>query len=214
MLTSRRVLIQGAAAALIVPVSCRAGEPRQAGTRPRTPELTRGPFHPFPKHEDSDADLAWLKGHDARARGEVIEVAGTVFDMRGEPVPGATLEIWQANAAGRYAHPRDTNPAPLDPNFAGYALIRADAAGRYRITTVRPGGYPAFASWSRPPHIHFDIDGRIATQMFFADDPLNAQDRILAAIPADQRPGAFARADGTTADGRARFRYDLVVARG
>ncbi|HEY0596261.1 hypothetical protein [Sphingopyxis sp.] len=84
-----------------------------------------------------------------------------MMDVAGRPVPHARLEIWQANAAGRYAHPSDDNTAPLDPDFQGYASLRADAAGEYRIVTVKPGAYPGGRRGMRAPHIHFDLSGRI-----------------------------------------------------
>ncbi len=99
---------------------------------------------------------------------------GRVLNAGGEPVSGARIEIWQANAHGRYAHPADDNPAPLDPNFQGYAKLLTDADGRYRFKTIKPSAYPAGA-FMRPAHIHFDVTGkldRLVTQMYFPDDPL------------------------------------------
>jgi hypothetical protein len=81
-------------------------------------------------------------GSDAGAQGEIIYVMGRVLNMKGEPVRAAQLEIWQANALGRYVHPSDRNPAPLDPNFQGYANVVSDAEGRYRFKTIKPGAYP------------------------------------------------------------------------
>ena len=95
---------------------------------------------------------------------------GRVMNLRGQPVAGVKLEIWQANAAGKYTHPNDLNPAPVDPNFEGYATVVTDSEGRYRFKTVRPGAYPVVADYIRPPHIHFDITGqvnRLITQMYF-----------------------------------------------
>jgi len=92
------------------------------------------------------------------------------------------MEIWQADTHGRYAHPADRNPAPLDPNFEGHARVLTDAEGHDRIKTIKPGTYPINAEWSRPPLIHFDIHGRgtrLATQIYFEGDPLNPADRIL-----------------------------------
>jgi len=103
----------------------------------------------------------------------------------GTPQPNARLEVWQANAVGRYAHPGDTRTeAPLDPNFEGYADLKADADGYFRFLTVRPGAYPVEGIFQRSPHIHFDIRGRdrrLVTQMYFSDTDANvlAQDRLL-----------------------------------
>jgi protocatechuate 3,4-dioxygenase beta subunit len=107
---------------------------------------------------------------------------GRVLNANGEPVKGARLEIWQANANGRYAHPSDDNPAPLDPNFEGYATLLTDVDGRYRFKTIRPSGYLA-GSIMRPAHIHFvvaDKSNRLVTQMYFPGDPLNENDSVLA----------------------------------
>ena len=103
----------------------------------------------------------------------------------GTPQANARLEIWQANDVGRYAHPGDTRAdAPLDPNFQGYADIRADAKGGFRILTIKPGLYPVDGMFQRSPHIHFDIRGRqrrLVTQMYFEDTAatLLAQDKVL-----------------------------------
>ncbi len=133
-----------------------AAPPVSRGPMP-TPDQILGPFYPVRKPIDGGADLTRLKGKAGPARGEVIYVAGRVLNMKGEPVDGAQLEVWQANSVGRYAHPSDWNSAPLDPNFEGYATVVSDAEGRYRFKTVKPGAYPVGGGWVRPPHIHFDV---------------------------------------------------------
>jgi protocatechuate 3,4-dioxygenase beta subunit len=100
---------------------------------------------------------------------------GRVLNGDGAPVAGARVEIWQANTHGRYTHPYDTNAAPLDPNFEGYGVQVTDAEGRYRFKTIKPGAYPVTEDWSRPPHIHFDVTGRVGrmvSQMYNDVDPL------------------------------------------
>ena len=107
---------------------------------------------------------------------------GRVFNLKGGPVRNAKVEIWQANAHGRYTHPSDTNPAPLDPNFEGSVVLTTDQEGRYRFKTIRPAGYPAGPNRMRPAHIHFQISGRqdrLVTQMYFEGDPYNDTDRFL-----------------------------------
>jgi protocatechuate 3,4-dioxygenase beta subunit len=154
---------------------------QQAG-RILTPRVDMGPFYPMLKPLDKDADLSRIAGSKTRAAGKIVHVTGRIVNEKGEPVRGAKIEIWQANAEGRYSHPADPNTAPIDPNFQGYAVITTDAEGRYRFKTVKPGAYPATADWLRPPHIHLDVSGktdRLVTQMFFPDEPLNAKDRIL-----------------------------------
>lgn len=147
-----------------------------------TNEQVLGPFYPVRLPLDQDADLTVITGKDARALGQVLYVSGRVTNRRGEPVVDAGLELWQANAAGRYNHPADQNPAPIDVNFQGYAKIRTGPDGSYRIKTVKPGAYPAEPGWMRPPHIHFDVKGRasrLVTQMCFEGEDLNDKDRLL-----------------------------------
>ena len=147
-----------------------------------TPDQILGPFYPVRKPTDGGTDLTRLKGRSGVAQGPIIYVMGRVMNLRGQPVPGVKLEIWQANAAGKYTHPNDLNPAPVDPNFEGYATVVTDSEGRYRFKTVRPGAYPVVADYIRPPHIHFDITGqvnRLITQMYFPGEPLNEKDPLL-----------------------------------
>jgi protocatechuate 3,4-dioxygenase beta subunit len=181
-LWSRRQLLKRAAAlgAVSLGVPWRTGFAQQR-TMP-TPDQILGPFYPVRKPVDGGTDLTRLPGSDASAQGELIYVMGRVLNMRGEPVRAAQLEIWQANTHGRYVHPSDPNPAPLDPNFQGYALVVSDDEGRYRFKTVKPGAYPVGGDWVRPPHIHFDVRGqvnRLVTQMYFAGEALNDKDRLL-----------------------------------
>ena len=134
---------------------------------------------------DHDMDLTVIKGKRGHAQGELIHLTGRVLNNQGEPVKGARIEVWQANTHGRYAHPTDINPAPLDPNFQGYGVQVTDGEGRYRFKTIKPGAYPinpVNATNIRPPHIHFDVLGtkdRLVTQMYFPDEPLNEQDIIF-----------------------------------
>ena len=147
-----------------------------------TPDQILGPFYPVQKPADGGVDLTRLKGRAGQAQGEIIYVTGRVLNLRGDPCPGVRLEIWQANGAGRYTHPHDRNPAAIDPNFDGYANVTTDEEGHYRYRTVKPGAYPVVADYWRPPHIHYDITGRVnrlITQMYFADEPLNRKDPLL-----------------------------------
>ena len=157
-------------------------------SKPLTAESPMGPFFPLDVPSDSDADLTWLKGHSQRASGQVIEVRGRVLDLKGNPIAGARLDLWQANAAGRYAHPADIAKAPLDPNFQGFASIVSDAKGDWRIVTIKPGGYDSPIG-QRPPHIHFDIRGkthRNVAQLYFPEDAEgNAKDSLYKALGAD-----------------------------
>jgi protocatechuate 3,4-dioxygenase beta subunit len=181
-----------------------------------TPAQTRGPFYPATLPSEADADLTHVKGAAGRASGQIIQVSGRVLDRDGQPIRGAVLELWQANAAGRYDHPRDVNPAPLDPNFQGYARLVTDEQGRYRFTTIKPGAYPinpVNPVAIRPPHIHFDVDDRhkhLVTQMYFPGEAANAKDGIFNAMGAD-KTAAIARALGEDKDGL-RFGWDIVLA--
>ena len=147
-----------------------------------TPEVDLGPFYPVLKPLDRDADLTKLKGNKGVATGTIIHVAGRLLDVKGKPISGAKIEIWQANTHGRYAHKGDTNDAPLDPHFQGYGVIKTDSQGRYHFKTIKPGAYPTGPDRQRTPHIHFDIEGstdRIVSQMFFPNEPLNEKDGIF-----------------------------------
>lgn len=189
----------------------------QGGGLPETPGQIAGPFYPISRLAEEDADLTMVRGRPARALGEVVEVSGRVLSVTGIPVPGAVLEIWQANAAGRYAHASDPNTAAaLDPNFQGYARIRTDRLGRYRFTTVRPGAYPISGGRARTPHIHVDVIGRtdrLVTQMYFPGEALNASDLLFQDL-GRAAVAATARAEGSTADGRPRLIWDVVLATG
>jgi protocatechuate 3,4-dioxygenase beta subunit len=159
--------------------------------------------------------------HAADPLGERIVVHGRVLDSAGRPLPGVLVEIWQANAAGRYAHALDQHPAPLDPNFTGAGWCLTDGDGGYRFVTIKPGAYP----WKnhpnawRPAHIHFSVLGRtfsqrLVTQMYFPGDPLLELDPIWGAIP-----DAAARADlvaafdlaATVPEWALGYRFDLTL---
>jgi len=147
----------------------------------RTPEQILGPYYPL-KGFDQNADLTRVPGRPGRAEGQVLDVMGRVFNLKGGPVRNAKVEVWQANAHGRYTHPSDTNPAPLDPNFEGSVVLTTEQEGRYRFKTIKPAGYPAGPNRMRPAHIHFQISGRqdrLVTQMYFEGDPYNDTDRFL-----------------------------------
>jgi len=148
-----------------------------------TPDQILGPFYPVVKPPHQGADLTTIPGKPGRAAGQVIHVMGRVVTPQGHPVQGARVEMWQANTHGRYTHPSDTNPAPLDPHFEGFAVLATDAEGHYRFKTIKPGAYPAGGDLPmRPPHIHFEVTGqinRVVTQMYFAGEPLNDQDPFL-----------------------------------
>ncbi len=131
---------------------------------------------------DQNADLTTVSGRPGRAEGQVLNVMGRVLNLKGEPVRNAKVEVWQANAHGRYTHPSDPNPAPLDPNFEGSAILATDSDGRYQFKTIKPAAYPTGPNTMRPAHIHFQVSGRqdrLVTQMYFEGDPYNDTDPFL-----------------------------------
>ena len=147
----------------------------------RTPPQILGPFYPL-KELAQNSDLTRVPGRSSRAAGQVLNVMGRVLNLEGEPVGKATVEVWQANSYGRYTHPSDTNPAPLDPNFEGSAILTTDSEGHYRFKTVKPAAYPVGPNFIRPAHIHFQVSGRqdrLVTQMYFENDPHNDKDPFL-----------------------------------
>lgn len=156
-----------------------ATAPQSASTKlPRTPPQILGPFYPFMHTPVETGDLT---GGGA-ARGTVLYLSGRVLADNGTPVAGAKVEIWQANAVGRYAHPNDENEAELDEKFHGFAVTRTDQDGRYHFKTVRPAAYPAAPGRWRPAHIHFSVTAKyeqLVTQMYFRGDQYNETDSWL-----------------------------------
>lgn len=178
------------------------------------------PVYGFLPIGESDNDLT-AQHPGGEAKGERIIVSGRVLDEDGRAVPNTLIEIWQANAAGRYLHVRDDHPAPLDPNFSGCGRTITDAEGRYTFTTIRPGSYPWLNhpnAW-RPSHIHFSLFGhsmatRLITQMYFPGDPLFAYDPIFNSIPderARQRLVSSFDLSVTQPNWALGYRFDIVL---
>ena len=161
----------------------------------RTPDQILGPFYPLSELPQT-ADLTKVSGRSGRAEGQVLNVMGRVLNLAGEPVRNAKVEVWQANAHGRYTHPSDPNPAPLDPNFEGAAVLTTDSEGRYRFKTIKPAAYPAGPNRMRPAHIHFQVSGRqdkIVTQMYFDGDPYNDAVPFLSSVGRAERKELLVR---------------------
>jgi protocatechuate 3,4-dioxygenase beta subunit len=158
--------------------------------------------------------------HEAAPLGQRIIVTGRVLDEQSRPVRNSLVEVWQANAAGRYIHSKDDWNAPIDPNFTGTGRAFTDDSGRYRFVTIRPGAYPwgnHYNAW-RPSHIHFSLSGpsyaaRLVTQMYFPDDPLIEIDPIANAVPMPYRRRLIGRLDiGTTEPNHALgYVFDIVL---
>jgi protocatechuate 3,4-dioxygenase beta subunit len=182
----------------------------------------RGPVFGEDALQDGDDDLT--RQHDGEPLGERIIVTGRVVDEDGRPIRAALVEVWQANAAGRYRHVVDEHPAPLDPNFSGAGRCLTDDEGRYRFVTVKPGAYPwgnHENAW-RPAHIHFSVFGRsftqrLVTQMYFPGDPLFRYDPIFNSVR-DPRSRALLVAEldiaTTTPQWALGYRWDIVLGRG
>jgi protocatechuate 3,4-dioxygenase beta subunit len=196
----------------------------RAPTRPLTilphtlTELT-GPAFGHESVGELDHDLT--RQHEGEPLGERIVVQGRVLDTNGRPVRRSLVEVWQANAAGRYSHAADRHPAPLDPNFSGAGRTLTDDDGRYRFVTVKPGAYPwanHHNAW-RPAHIHFSLFGsafasRLVTQMYFPGDPLFGQDPIFNSVrdpAARERLIAAFDLDATEPDWALAYRFDIVL---
>ena len=165
-----------------------------------TPAETEGPFYPVNDQADKDADLTHIDGHGDSALGQYILIGGRVTDVAGHPLAEAMIAIWQADANGRYHHPLDSNPAPADANFQGWAIISSDDDGFFRFRTVMPGAYPATQTWTRPPHIHFKIAKQgyatLITQMYFPDQELNTTDLLLNRKSPTERSAMIAKNAG------------------
>jgi protocatechuate 3,4-dioxygenase beta subunit len=183
----------------------------------RLTEIT-GPLFGTDRVTDSDADLT--RQHDGEPVGQRIVVRGRVLDGDGRPVPHTLVEIWQANASGRYRHAMDNWPAPIDPNFSGGGRVVTGADGTYEFTTIQPGAYP----WGnhpnawRPAHIHFSLFGRaftqrLVTQMYFPGDPLLPYDPIYQSTPGAARERLISRFDwdATRPDWALGFAFDIVL---
>ncbi|SON62221.1 Protocatechuate 3,4-dioxygenase beta chain [Mycobacterium simulans] len=244
----QRVASQGDITAEIAALAVEAAEYQRLGRQEFQPQLDYPPYrssvlrHPeFPPltvdpdeierwapcfgHQDvapGDADLT--AGHPGEPIGERIIVTGRVLDEFGRPVTGQLVEIWQANASGRYHHQLDQHPAPLDPNFIGAGRCLTGPDGSYRFLTIKPGPYPwrnHFNAW-RPAHIHFSLFGtaftqRLVTQMYFPGDPLFGLDPIASSIVdpvARQRLVAEYDHDLTQPEYATGYRWNIVLSGG
>jgi protocatechuate 3,4-dioxygenase beta subunit len=186
---------------------------------PQTLSELTGPVYGHDAVQENDADLT--KQHKGEPLGERIIVHGHVLDEDKQPVPDALVEIWQANACGRYVHNVDQHPAPLDPNFTGAGRTITDKKGYYRFITVKPGAYPwgnHHNAW-RPNHIHFSVFGhsflsRLVTQMYFPGDYLFPFDPIFNSVTdekARQRMVSTFDLENTIPDWALCFRFDIVL---
>jgi protocatechuate 3,4-dioxygenase beta subunit len=183
------------------------------------PTETSGPWFGDGDPIPGDADLTLQ--HAGEPIGERIVVRGRLLGSDGRPIARQLVEIWQANAAGRYAHDIDQHPAPLDPNFTGAGRCFTDDEGWYHFTTIKPGAYPwrnHENAW-RPAHIHFSVFGRsfterLITQMYFPGDPLIPFDPIMSAVHDERARLRLVSSfdwEATTPEWCLGFRFDIVV---
>jgi protocatechuate 3,4-dioxygenase beta subunit len=186
---------------------------------PQTLSELTGPVYGYGKIGPVDNDLT--RQHPGEPLGERIVLEGRVLDADGRPVTGTLIELWQANAAGRYIHQVDQHAAPLDPNFTGAGRALTDAEGRYRFVTIKPGAYPWRNhpnAW-RPAHLHLSLFGqnfttRLVTQMYFPGDPLLPFDPIFNSVPdprARERMISSFDLDLTKPEWALGYRFDVVL---
>lgn len=175
----------------------------------QTPSQTVGPFFHFALPR---AGWEIVAGPDAK--GERIELVGTVFDGDGVPVSDALIEVWQANAAGRYEHPEDGQDKPLDPAFHGFGRCPTAADGSFRFLTVKPGRVPGRGNSLQAPHVNVSILGRgllkrLATRIYFEDSPENAEDPVLNLIEDPARRATLVAVRDGVGEWGTRYRLDL-----
>jgi protocatechuate 3,4-dioxygenase, alpha subunit len=173
-----------------------------------TPSQTVGPFYKI--------GLDWLSTTDLAAtatKGERITVSGQLLDADRQPIPDAVLELWQANADGRYAHAEDTQAKPLDPGFHGYGRVGTDTEGRFRFATIKPGQVPGLGNTLQAPHIVVALFMRgvlrhLYTRIYFSDEAANGSDPVLALVEDSARRATLvAKRLGTQAE----YRWDIIV---
>ena len=180
-----------------------------------TPSQTVGPFFSLGLDRPEWSDLTRSNPSGAPL-GERIVIEGRVIDGDGAPVTDAVVEIWQANAAGRYAHPEDQqSDKPLDPNFRGFGRAATDAEGHFRFTTVKPGPVPGRGNSLQAPHINVLLFSRgllihLHTRIYFEGEPANAADPLLSSIEDPKKRGTLlARREGSGSP--ARYRFDIIM---
>jgi protocatechuate 3,4-dioxygenase beta subunit len=207
----RRSFIKGLAAGTSASVFATGLHAKQT-----TPEEIEGPFYPITPQKDKDADLTRVKGKSGVAKGEIIEVYGQILDQNANPVEDATIDIWQANTFGKYHHPHDENPKPIDENFQSWAIIQSGTDGLFKMKTVMPGEYPIpDSTWVRTPHIHFKVGKlgyiQLITQLYFPNHPLNARDPLIINKTPEETEQMTAKLVTDDSADTPRYRHDIVI---
>lgn len=186
---------------------------------PQTLSEITGPLFTASDVAGTDNDLT--AQHTGAPLGERMIVSGRLLDEGGRPVPNALIEMWQANASGRYKHIVDNHDAPLDPNFTGFGRVVTDAQGHYRFKTIKPGAYPwrnHYNAW-RPAHLHFSLFGqgfaqRLVTQMYFPGDPLLEFDPMYSSVPDERARARLVSSfdwENTVPEYAIAYRFDMVL---
>jgi protocatechuate 3,4-dioxygenase, beta subunit len=186
---------------------------------PQTLSEITGPLFTAGDVADTDYDLT--AQHAGEPLGERMIVCGRVLDEGGAPVPNALVELWQANASGRYRHAVDNHDAPLDPNFTGFGRVVTDQQGHYRFKTIKPGAYPwrnHHNAW-RPAHLHFSLFGqgfaqRLVTQMYFPGDPLLEYDPMYMSVPDEKARRKLVSSfdwENTQPEYAIAYRFDIIL---
>ena len=218
ILIERRELIIGGIGALVT-TGVRAQTGPQSGLVVTPPQI-EGPFYPYEPPAEIDADLVRLGTDDAPALGAVVHLSGIVRSVDGKPYGGAMVELWQADARGKYRHPSESDEPPRDPKFQGYGRTTSDAAGGFRFRTIRPPAYlidPA-RDYRRAPHFHLAVSTRgvrrLTTQLYIEGEPLNETDRWLHMVADPAQRAALIRPmqDGAAIERNAKLlQYDIVL---
>jgi protocatechuate 3,4-dioxygenase beta subunit len=206
---------------LPVVVNDRESETRTPSNRLyRIPDTARDPFTACPAApvvRAGEHDLTRVAPGRPQASGNAIAISGRILDEDLRPVRRTLVEVWGANAHGRYSHVIDAgrNDAPLDPNFYGFGRLLTDEDGRYALRTIKPGAYIARRdiAWWRPPHVHLSVVGsgvRLVTQMYFPDEPLNERDFIFLVVPPEDRERIIGQPVAVRS-GDPAFRFDIVI---
>ena len=186
---------------------------------PQTLSEVTGPL--FGREDIGPDDNDLTRQHAGEPIGERMIVSGRVLDENGRPIPHTLVEIWQANASGRYRHAADRHDAPLDPNFTGCGRALTDERGRYWFKTIKPGAYPwrnHYNAW-RPAHIHFSLFGeafiqRLVTQMYFPGDPLLPYDPMFTSVPDEKARNRLIGGydwENTVPEQAIAYRFDIVL---
>jgi protocatechuate 3,4-dioxygenase beta subunit len=186
---------------------------------PQTLSEITGPVFGHDEVAAGDSDLT--RQHEGEPIGERMIVSGRLLDENGKPIANTLIELWQANAAGRYRHRVDDHDAPLDPNFTGVGRVLTDNDGHYRFVTIKPGAYPwrnHYNAW-RPAHLHFSLFGlgllqRLVTQMYFPGDPLLAYDPMYNSVPSKQGRARLVSTfdwENTIPDIAIAYRFDMIL---